>query len=561
MMNTFSWTVLVGGFAFFFFGLISVRKSLQMVAGKRLRGALGHVASNRIIAFAFGAFMTLILQSSGATSTMLVSFAETELLTLTQAIAVLLGADVGTTLTLGLMAIRSITIYALIIVAIGFFIQIAARGKNLKNLGSIVFGFGLVFYGLNLMTQAALPLKQTAMAMQIFDYLAVNPFVMLVLTVILASAIHSVAMIGIAIALAFSGVITFEMAVPIVLGANIGTCVTTIVASLGSGTRGRRVAMAQTLSKLVGVAVVFPFIPQLAGLVSRLDLFIASVIPTFATTVAAKIVILHILFNLCLGLIFLPFIGVLQWITVHMIPKPLEKEERFGPKYLDKSSLETPSLAFAQVKREIMRTAEIAHSMFERCLRMFSRGTDSQIEIENIQEDEDKVDILEKAVRFYLAEVAQERCSAEQVKIQMSLLSITADLEDIGDTISKEMASLARKKSRWHRLFSDAGWMDLRGFQKAVLENFSLIITMLAQPSEEVYRTLVRHEDHMNRMEQDYRQAHLNRLHQGLQESFDTSSIHLDILSNIRRVNAKLTHIGMMIAQCQTDWRSDVELS
>ena len=139
--------------------------------------------------------------------------------------------------------------------------------------------------------------------------------------------------------------------------------------------------------------------------------------------------------------------------------------------------------------------------------------------------------------------------------MQMSLLSITGDLEDIGDTISREMVMLARKKGRWHRLFSDAGWSDLRSFQAVVRQNFELVITLLAQPSEEVYKTLKRHEEQMNGQEQDLRQAHVNRLHQGLQESFDTSSLHLDILSNIRRINTKLTHIADMIAQCQTDWR------
>jgi phosphate:Na+ symporter len=542
-METFSWSILLGGFAFFFLGLRSARKSLQLVAGDRLRAALGRVASNRVIALFFGAFITMVLQSSGATSVMLVSFAETQLLTLGQAIAVMLGADIGTTFTVVLLSIQKITQYALLVVAVGFLVQIAARSRKTRNIGGIILGFGLIFYGMHLMSQSAVPLKESEVAVHIFAFLAGHPLASLVIAVVISGAIHSAAMIGIAIALAFAGTLTFEASIPIILGANIGTCITAILAGFGSGIEGRRVALAHTASKVIGVAVVFPFIPQVARFVNFIDTLLADIVPAFATTVAAKIAITHILFNTALAIVFLPLISVLVKLVTHIIPTPPGMEEKFGPKYLDKSSLGTPAIAFAQVKREIMRVAEIANTMVERCLKMFSRGTDAHEEIELTQADDDKIDILEKAVRFYLAKLGQDGLSTEQVRVEMSLLTIVSDLEDIGDTISREMVMLARKKAHWRRLFSDEGWKDLRDFQSNVQEHFELTLSMLAQPSEEIHRTVIRHEDDMNKLEQEYRQAHLNRLHEGLQESFDTSSLHLDILSNLRRVSAKLTHI------------------
>ncbi len=558
-MEAFSWSILLGGFAFFFFGLQSARKSLQHVAGDRLRAAMGRVASNRVLALAFGAFITLVLQSSGATSVMLVSFAETKLLGLPQAIAVMLGADIGTTFTVILLSIQRITQYALIIVALGFFVQIAARTRKARNVGGIILGFGLVFYGMHLMSQAAVPLKESEIAQQAFAFLAGHPLAMLILAVIISGAIHSAAMIGIAIALAFAGTLTFEAAIPIVLGANIGTCITAILAGINSGTEGRRVALAHTASKVIGVAAVFPFIPQVAEFVTYVDKILHGVFPAISTTVAGKIAIAHILFNVVLAIVFLPALRFLVWLVRYIIPEPPLVEEEFKPKYLDKSALETPSLAFAQVKREILRVADVGYHMFERCLRMFSRGTDAQEEIEKTQADDDKIDILEKAVRFYLAKLGQENLTPEQVKMEMALLTIVADLEEIGDTISREMVLLARKKAHWHRIFSDAGWNDLRSFQGMVRENFDLAISMLTQPSEELYRTAMRHEDQMNKLEQEYRQAHLHRLHQGLQESFDTSSIHLDILSNLRRINSKLTHIVTVIADSQLNLESAAE--
>lgn len=557
-MHTFSWPILLGGFAFFFLGLRSARKSLQLVAGDRLRAALGRVASNRVIALFFGAFITVVLQSSGATSVMLVSFAETQLLNLFQAVSVLLGADIGTTFTVVLLSIKKITQYSLVIVALGFLIQIVSRSRKMRNIGGIVLGFGLIFYGMHLMSQAAVPLKESEIAGHVFAYLAGHPLATLMLAVVISGAIHSAAMIGIAIALAFAGTLTFEASIPIILGANIGTCITAILAGFGSGIEGRRVALAHTASKIIGVALVFPFIPQVAGFVTYMDKILADIVPLFSTTIAAKIAITHILFNVALAIVFLPLIPLLEKLVIYIIPTPPGMEEKFGPKYLDRTALGTPAIAFAQVKREIMRVAEIANTMFARSLRMFSRGTDAHEEIELTQADDDKIDILEKAVRFYLAKIGQEGLTTNQVRTEMSLLTIVSDLEDIGDTISREMVMLARKKTHWHRLFSDEGWRDLRDFQGHVQENFNLMLSMLAEPSEEILHTIIRHEDDMNKLEQEYRQAHLNRLHEGLQESFDTSSIHLDILSNLRRVNAKLTHIVTTMYESHVD-REDGE--
>ncbi|MFH0800362.1 MAG: Na/Pi cotransporter family protein [Pseudomonadota bacterium] len=545
-MEQFSWSTLIGGFAFFFFGLKNARKGLEVVAGDRLRAAMGRLAGNRLLALGFGAFVTLILQSSGATSAMLISFTETGLLTLFQAVAVLLGADIGTTAVVVLLSIKAITDLALIIVAAGFFVEILAKRRRTREMGSIVLGFGLIFYGMHLMSAAAEPLKGSEVAMQAFAFLAGHPLASIILAAILSGAIHSAGTIGIAIALAFAGTISFEAALPIVLGANVGSCITAVLASLGSGVEGRRVALAHTLSKVIGVALVFPFLHQAAGVINGVDHIVHAVFPGYQTDVAAKIAISHILFNVGLAVVFLPLLTPLVALVRLMLPAPPPREEPFGPKYLDKSALDTPALAFAQAKREILRIGSISQQIFADSLRMFSRGEDFKEEVERIQAADDKIDILEKAVRFYLAELAVERFSEDQAKTQLALVGIAADLEEIGDTVSREMAHLAAKKAKWRRIFSDDGWQDLRNFQAMVLDNFNLMMSMLAQPSEEIVRKIERHEEHMNEVEQTLRQAHLTRLHQGLQESFDTSSIHLDVLANIRRVNSKIAHIAKM---------------
>ena len=545
-MESFSWSVLIGGLAFFFFGLAGARKSLQLVVGDRLRAILGKITDNRLKAFGFGILVTILLQSSGATSVMLISFADTRLINLFQAIAILLGSDFGTTFVVVLLAIHWIANVSLIIVALGFFIEMVARQRKTKALGSILMSFGLIFYGMKLMVSAATPLQSDPLALQIFAYLGEHPFASLIMSTIIASAVHSAGMIGIAIALAFAGTITFEASVPLVLGANIGTCVTAILAGLGSKTEGKRVATAHVLAKVIGVLIAFPFIPQIANFVNVVGSELENIFTFLNTGVAGKIALTHIFFNIALAVLILPLIRPLVRLVQRIIPEPPQKEEEFKALYLDKAGLGTPALAFAQVKREILRIASIAYEMFDGCLKMFSRGLDFMEEVESMQHEDDKIDILDKAIRFYLAEISTEKLSTDQSHTQMMLLAITSDLEEIGDTISKEMAMLAKKKAQWRRIFSDDGWRDLRGFQAMVKENFDLTISVLTQPSEELATRVYHHEEHIDEVEQNLRQAHINRLHQGLKEAFDTSSIHLDILGNLRRINTKLAHIVRM---------------
>lgn len=545
-MGTFNFSILIGGFAFFFLGLRSTRKGIELVAGDRLRAFMGRIAGNRFAALFFGALITFILQSSGATSAMLVNFAETGLMSLFQATAVLLGSDIGTTFVVILLSIRKITDISLSIIAIGFFWELIARSRRFKNIGAIILGFGLVFYGMFLMAQAAEPLKQSGVAMNVFAYLADNPLAAIIIAALISAAIHSAATIGIAIALAFAGTISFEAAIPIVLGANVGTCVTAILAGFGSGVAGRRVALAHTISKVIGVAAIYPFIPQLAGFIDKTDIFFERFVPAYHAGVAAHIAIAHIMFNIALALVFVPVLKPLVRLVEFLMPMQQQKEETFGPKYLDKSALETPPIAFAYAKREIMRIAIIANRLFENSLKMFSRGEDYKDAIELTDVEDDKIDKLEKAVRFYLAEISAEKLSDEQAQHQLALVSIASDLEEIGDIISKDMVQLAEKKGKWHRLFSDDGWQDLRNFQNKVVENFTLTISLLTEPSKEIADKIFRHEDHMNEVEQRLRQAHITRLNMGLKESFETSSIHLDILANLRRINSKLTHIASL---------------
>ena len=549
-MAEFSWILLLGGLSFFFFGLTYARQGLQLLAGDRLRMSIAHLTGNRILALSLGTLITVVLQSSTATILMLMSLAATGLLSLPQAFGVILGADIGTTVVVILLSIKKISDYALLLVVFGFVLEWLSFGsKKIKYAGRILFGFGMVFYGMKLMTQTANPLANDPSARILFEILSSHPLALLVASIFFTIVLQtSAATIGMAIALAMAGVLTLPSAIPIVLGANVGTCFTGIVAAFNSNTNGKRVAVAHLFVKVAGCLLILPFISQIVIVVERFSAQLNHWIPFVQTGVAGNIALTHLLFNLALALLFLPFLPLGVWVVSRLVPES-RKEEKFGPKYLDKTALETPPLAFAQAKREILRIANLTYDLYSDCLRMFEPSLDVDLVIQRIEERDDKIDLLDREVRFYLAKISQETLTDTQREQEMALLSIAADLEGVGDIISKELARLANKKNEKRRSFSLEGWQNIEQLHRTGVENFGLTISIFASPNEELSRKMMHQGTHFNALEQQLRQSHIQRLHVGSPEAFETSSIHLDVLANLRRINDHLVHISQLSLQ------------
>jgi phosphate:Na+ symporter len=544
-MEGFSWASMIGGLAFFFFGLSSARQGLQLAAGERLRLLLGKLTYNRFFAVGLGALITVILQSSSATTVILVSFAETGLMTLTQAFGVILGADIGTTLVVILLSFKKITHYALFLVAIGIAMERFSRNQRIKYIGSVVLGFGMLFFGMYLMSSAAIPLRDSPVALKAFQFLADNPFWNLAFAALFTGIIQaSAATIGLAMALSYSGALPFEACIPIVLGANVGTCITAGLSCFGMGTEGRRVAVAHVLVKIIGVALVFPFIDHVADLIDGIENFITQHAFAVSLATAGKIALTHLTFNIFLAAFFLPLVGPGVWLVKKIVPSKAAEKGVFGPKYLDDAALETPSLAFAQAKLEVMRIASIGHDMFAHILDVFRLNVDFDKLLEKVARADDKIDILEKHVRFYLSKVSQKNLNETQAATQMALLSIGKELEDIGDFMSRDILKLARKKRKKFARFSDEGWGELGQIHKLIMETFDLTISMMIHPHEDIARKVSRHDQRMDELEQELRQSHLLRLHEMLPETYETSTIHLDLMSQFRMIAAKLERIA-----------------
>lgn len=540
MNASFSAIAFLGAMAIFMYGIRLSRVGVQLLAGDRLRSLIASLTDNRFAALLVGTLVTLILQSSTATTVMLVGFASSGAITLAQAMGVMLGADIGTTLVVVLLSVKHFADYALLLLIAGVVLDIVSNRKRRRYVSMVLIGFGFVFLGMQLMIQYTTPLRNQPLISQIFATLAENPPYAFFAAILFTALVqNSATTLGLTIALTFSGLLTVSGALPIVLGANVGTCAGSLLNSFGGGPAAKRVAIAHLFFKSTGAGLAMTLLSPLGELVT----LITSTSPSLQANAAGQVALCHVGFNLLLAVVFLPLIRQGTWLVKKIVPEPYQAiEQAFGPKYLDQKALDTPSLAFANAKREILRMVEIAQSMFVQVIKVFQ--TDDRELLSHIEEEDDKVDMLDREVKFYLAKISQESLNPEQARTQLNLVAITSDLEEICDIVNRNILELAEKKISKKREFSTDGRAEIEDFHSKIVENFQLAISVVTSGDEPMCRKVMRHEKHLAELEDRYREAHLLRLNKGLKETIETSSIHLDLLSNFRRINSKLTAIA-----------------
>ncbi|MBI2083446.1 MAG: Na/Pi cotransporter family protein [Deltaproteobacteria bacterium] len=535
-MEAFSGLAFLGAIAIFIYGIRQSRAGLQLLAGNQLRSIISSLTENRFSSLLTGIVVTFILQSSAATTVMLVGLSANATISLIQAMGVILGADIGSTFVVVLLSLRGVADYALILLILGVLIDLFSKSKKTRYISMLFVGFGLVFFGMQLMIRTTSPLRESHLLQEIFSLLTLRPWYTFIGAVLFtAFAQNAATTLGLSIAMAFSGLIDLSQAIPIVLGANVGTCMPSLLASVGSTRPAKQVALSHLVFKTTGAMICMVFVTHLHSFFAKGSFWLHGV----NTNIAIQIALAHLLFNLILSLSFLPFIKQGAWVVRKLIPEPLvPQDEIFRPKYLELRALETPVLAFANVKREILRMAEIACEMYQNVLKVFE--TDDLDLIKYIEDQDDKVDLLDREIKLFLAKISQESLTPEQANMQLSLLAIVSDLEEIGDIINKNILELAQKKIIKNRHFSKEGWQEICDFHSKVSENFQIAISTITTEDETLARKVARHEKRLVEIEAKYREAHLQRLHRGLKETIETSSIHLDLLSNFRRVNTKL---------------------
>jgi phosphate:Na+ symporter len=522
---------LFGGTALMLYGIRLSGDGLQRAAGGRLRHLLTGLASNRLLATASGAAVTAIIQSSAATTLMLIGFVSAGLMAFRQTLGVILGADIGTTFTVQLIAFK-ITDYALLLIGLGFTAMFVAGRRGLKDIGQALLGFGLLFLGLKLILEGMAPLKASPLASQVLAAVADNALVgVLVAAAFSALVTSSAATIGLILALASEGLLPLPGAVALVLGANIGTCATALMASVGASAEAKRVAIAHIGFKLGGVALVLPFIGPFTALVA-----------TSASDPARQVANAHTFFNVGISLVFLPFAPVAAQAIEALVPADQPGENPFKTRYLDERAMDQPSLALGQATRESLRMADVVQGMLRDVIPVF-RADDQEL-LEDVERRDDQLDFLEREIKLFLARLGREAMGPDLSRKEIALISFIGNLENVGDIIDKNLMELARKKLYHGRRFSEAGWAEILDFHGMVSKNLETAIAAFAANDRSLAQAVLDQRPLMRQRERELRESHLGRLRQGLAESLETSEIHLDILTNLKRISS---HVSALV--------------
>ncbi|HJR49474.1 MAG TPA: Na/Pi cotransporter family protein, partial [Gemmatimonadales bacterium] len=486
---------LFGGLALLLYGMQLIGEGLQRVAGGHLRHLLTSMTRTRLAAVASGALVTAIIQSSSATTLMLIGFVSAGLVTFRQSLGVILGADIGTTFTVQLLAFK-IQELSLLLVGIGFAMAFFARRGLVKNLGQVILGFGFIFLGMKVMTDGLAPLATNELTRQVLMALAENQFLgVLVGAALSAGMASSAATIGLTLSLGHEGLLPLAAAIPLVLGANIGTCATALAASLRSSSDARRVAVAHIAFKVLGVALVFPFISPLTVVVAQT-----------AGDVARQIANAHTFFNVAISALFLPFAPWAARVIGALVPEEERSDNPYRTRYLDDRYLDQPALAIGQATREALRMGDVAQNMLRDAMVVLR--SDNQELLEDVERRDDQLDYLEREIKLFLSRLGRETMSPDMAQKEISLISFIGNLENIGDIIDKNLMELARKKLYQGRRFSEAGETELIEFHSLVSKNLERAIAGFAANDRSLAQEVLDQRPVVRQRERELRDRH-----------------------------------------------------
>ncbi|MFW6113378.1 MAG: Na/Pi cotransporter family protein [Actinomycetota bacterium] len=533
--------VLAGGLGMFLYGLMLMSEGLQLAAGDRLRKMLETLTKKRFRGVLTGTAVTAIIQSSSATTVMLVGLVNAGLMTFTRSVAVIFGANIGTTFTAQLVAF-DVKWLPFACLGIGFLLYTIGNRRVVKYTGQVIMGFGLLFLGMELMKGAMVPLRESGTLESWLTNYGNNWMLGLLLGIVITSLLQSSsATTAMIIAMGAAGVLSAEgadplrIAFPIILGCNIGTCITAWVASLGASLPAKRVAIAHYLFNITGALIFLPFIFWFPSLVRwTTEAFGGS-----STDIARQIAWMHTLFNLIMTLVLLPFMGLFVKL-VKFLKKGKEGKPERDPLFLDPRIFHNPSLALQMARKEITRMANITMDMlkesFSCMVRIDKSGKKQLLEQENI------VDSLAHSITEYLSKLSQEPLSDEQSESLVGMMHAITDIERIGDH-AENIMYLSSNKMEHHLDFTPVAWEELNDIFNTVFEMYDGIIDAFAQENPDQARHYQNLEHHIDELASRFRKNHLRRLNR-MECNGQAGVIFLDTLSNLERVGDLSNNVG-----------------
>lgn len=527
---------IVGGVALLLWGIRMVRTGITRSFGADLRHALAASARNRMTGLAAGFGVTTILQSSTATALIVSSFAGQGLIAGVAALAIMLGADVGSTMIVQALSLN-LNWLSPVLISIGVFLFLSTENSRRRAIARALIGLGLMLLSLRLIAMGSQPFRESEAMAVLVGPLTSEPLLAIVFAAALTWASHSsVAVVLLIMSLAGMQVLNVQLAMTMVLGANLGGALAAVGLTAKALPAVRRVPIGNLLMRMIGVFAVLPLVPYLQPYLA-----------TLGDTPERLLANFHTGFNLALVVVFLPVLALVDWAARRIAPDRPATDDPGSPRYLDEGALDTPSVALTGAARETLRMGDAVKAMLS-AARDVLRTNDASLR-KTVEAQDDVVDRLHEAIKLYLTRLTEEEMDKAESQRSIEILSFTTNLEHVGDIIDKNLMELAGKKIKGRISFSDEGQQELEAFHNRILQNLDLALHVFVSADEDAARRLLHEKTEIRDLERRYVENHFRRMGERRPDTLDSSSLHLDVLRDLKRVNSHLTSVAYPILE------------
>ena len=527
---------ILSGVALLVWGTHIVRSGVLRVFGTNLRRLLSSSVENRFHALLAGIGVTSLVQSSSATAMLTASFVSQNLMPLAPALAIMLGADVGTSLVVQLFSL-DLSWLAPILIGVGVVLHLSRKASRGGQIGRVAIGIGLILLALQMILNAARPLAQAPGVKVILDSISGDPMLDILAGAIFAIAFwSSLAVVLLASAFAASGLIGLKMALLLVLGANLGSAILALLATSATGPAGRRVALGNICFKLIGCVVTVILLSQFESVLASIDPSPGRLVVNF-----------HLAFNVLLAICMIGFTAPIARFVTRIMPDRPEEQKGVRAKHLDAGALDTPALATSNAAREALRIGDTIETMLVGVLTVI-RTKDTKLAAQ-IQKMDDDVDALYTAIKLYLTQISREALDEKESRRWTEIISLTINLEHIGDIIEHILEDVSSKMIAHRLTFSDAGMAELCEMHAKLISNLRLGLHVFLNGEVKSAELLIAQKVEFREMGLAFANSHLERLAGQSLQTIETSSLHLDIINDFKRINSHICSIAYPILE------------
>lgn len=534
---------LLGGIGVFLYGMKLMGDSLEMVAGNEIKRMFAKISDNKIIGVGIGAVTTAVVQSSAAVTVMAIGFVNSGLMSLIQAAAIVFGANIGTTSTalivalgVGGLADVKLTVIFAALAGVGAMTIMFSKKDKVKKIGGIITGLGMIFVGLSVMTDSMSIFSESP---KIVEFLAKisNPALLLLFGIAFTALIQSSSAVsGIVVTMSVAGLLGFDQGLYIILGSNIGTCITSLIASIGTSTNAKRTAVIHLMFNVIGVLIF--------GLVSISGVFSKMFMPI--NNPAMRIALLHTFFNVVTTIILLPFMNLLVKLVSKMVPEKHKDEKKDEPHlyYLEERLLRTPPVAVAQMKNEVINMAEIAKTNFDVCVDAVMRAKVSDV-IEDVQRNENTLNFLNREMAKYLVKLSQVDLSEEDKQLIGTTYHTISDIERIGD-YAENISEYAEKLENDGVAFSEGAIKEIGTLKDTINNLYNFVMKTYKEATIDYIADVNYYEESVDKLKEEMSEHHIERMNNGTCTP-EVGALYLSLASNAERVADHMTNIAFAV--------------